>query len=111
MKSMDERIVLLTELTTKDIRGAAVVEHVETPCFCGVESVGQREFFDSGKNGLRPQYKMTVRREMYGGQKQARYKGQIYDIYRTYEAGKEYTELYLGLKEALRNAANGGGQG
>ena len=104
MTSLDDILTLLAESVEVDTLGVQTVTYAETNCFCAVNSVNQREFLEAGKQGLKPQYKMTIRREMYGGEKLCSFKGQIYDVYRTYEVGKDYIELYATLKEGERNA-------
>lgn len=75
---------------------------VDTPTskqvFCQVESVGQREFFEAGRNGLNPQYKFTLFGGDYNNEPLVEYKGNQYSVYRTYLTKSDKMELYVERK-------------
>lgn len=75
---------------------------VDTPTskqvFCQVESVGQREFFEAGRNGLNPQFKFTLFGGDYNNEPLVEYKGNQYSVYRTYLTKSDKMELYVERK-------------
>ena len=66
--------------------------------YCQVESVGQREFFEAGRNGLNPQYKFTLFGGDYNNEPVVEYKGNRYAVYRTYLTKTDKLELYVERK-------------
>lgn len=74
----------------------------ETPTrkqvFCKVDSVTHAEFFDGGKNGLKPEYKVTMFFGDYNGEQSFIYNGNAYGVYRTYRAKTDIIELYAERK-------------
>lgn len=75
---------------------------VDTPTskqvFCQVESVGQREFFEAGRNGLNPEFKFTLFGGDYNNEPLVEYKGNQYSVYRTYLTKSDKMELYVERK-------------
>ena len=75
---------------------------VDTPTskqvFCQVESVGQREFFEAGRNGLNPEFKFTLFGGDYDNEPLVEYKGNQYSVYRTYLTKSDKMELYVERK-------------
>ena len=73
--------------------------------FCKVESATRAEFFDGGKNGLKPEYKVTMFSGDYNGEQSFIYNGNAYGVYRTYRAKTDIIELYAERKGGV-NAKN-----
>lgn len=75
---------------------------IDTPTskqvYCQVESVGQREFFEAGRNGLNPQFKFTMFEGDYNNEPIVEYKGNRYAVYRTYLTKTDKIELYVERK-------------
>lgn len=90
---------LITETPSQDDAGAWSVETEERKVFVQVRSVSQSEWFNGGRNGLNPSYKMDIFTPDYHGEKVIKYNGTNYAIYRTYERDDEQTELYCELKK------------
>lgn len=63
--------------------------------FCNVSSVTANEFFEGGRNGLNPSFRMTLFFGDYDGQTMLEYKGMTYSIYRTYQKNTDEMELYV----------------
>ena len=57
-----------------------------------------QEFFEAGRNGLRPQFRANVFTGDYQGETEAEYQGVAYSIYRTYCPKDDTMELYLERK-------------
>ncbi len=78
---------------------------IETPTskqvYCQVESVGQREFFEAGRNGLNPQFKFTLFGGDYNNESVVEYKGNQYAVYRTYLTKTDKMELYVERKGGI----------
>lgn len=79
-----------------------VIETTYTPrkVYADVTSVSSREWFDGGRNGLNPEYRMTMFFYDYLGEEIVEYNGVQYAIYRTYEKG-DLIELYVQKKQGV----------
>ena len=62
--------------------------------YAQVDSVSQHEYFEGGRQGLRPAYKFTVWAADYTAATRVYYNGAWYVIYRTYERRDGRIELY-----------------
>jgi hypothetical protein len=63
-----------------------------------VQSVTASEFFEGGRNGLKPEYRFTMFRYDYLGEPIVEYNGKRYSVYRTYIARNDTIELYCEQK-------------
>ena len=63
--------------------------------FCAVQSVTRNEFFEGGRNGLNPEYRVTMFYGDYEGETLLEYKGQTYSVYRTFQSKNDVLELYV----------------
>lgn len=90
---------------TADAIGQQVT--VETPrtVFCNVQSVTGTEFFEAGKVGIRPSYRVTIFAPDYEGEEIVVLNGARYGVYRTYIRQDENIELYLEAKTGVKNVA------
>lgn len=88
-------IELLSATKTQNELG--VWEETYTPLlvFAQVDSVSRAEFFDGGRNGLNPEFRMTLFFGDYQGERLLRYNGQTYAVYRTYHGRTDELELYV----------------
>lgn len=97
---MDRSEVITLLSTTKEQNEYGV--WVETPSsrdvFCQVDSVTRAEFFDGGRNGLNPEFRMTMFFGDYGGEQMLIYNGKSYSVYRTYQGRNDTIELYVERK-------------
>lgn len=89
-----EVINLVTEVHTQDENGVFQTEESKRQVFCSVNSVRQNEFFQGGAAGLKPVYRFDVFRYDYNDEEIVEYKGQRYNVYRTYVAKDEIIELH-----------------
>lgn len=97
---MYDEIVLIAEKITRDSLGMNEKTYERTTTLCEVNSITRQEFFEAGRNGLNPQYEMTVFAGNYNGERIIEYKGEQYGVYRTYRTG-DYMELYVERKGGL----------
>lgn len=70
----------------------------ERDVFCSVDSVTRSEFFEGGRNGFNPEYRITMFYADYNGEDEVIYNGQAYGVYRTYHAKTDELELYVERK-------------
>lgn len=101
-------ITLVAVTQTQDEFG--VWRETPTPrdVYCDVDSVTRAEFYDGGRNGLNPEYKMTMFSGDYEGEKTVVYKGQYYGVYRTFKARGDDIELYVERKGGANRGENNG---
>lgn len=90
-----EVITLLAAVHTQDENGIWREKLTGRDVFARVESVTRQEFYEAGRNGLNPDYRMTMFAYDYQGETLIRYKGKTYAVYRTYYAKSDVLELYV----------------
>ena len=98
--------MLLSTTKAQNAYGVWVESPTSRMVFCQVDSVTRAEFFDGGRNGLNPEYRMTMFFGDYNGEKLLSYNGQTYSVYRTYQGKNDTIELYVERK----GGTNGKGQ-
>lgn len=90
-----EVIYLVAETNTQNAYGVLVPQKTERKVYCNVRSVTGNEWLDGGRIGLNPEYRMTMFKYDYEGEKIIKYKNIYYSIYRTYETRNDFIELYV----------------
>lgn len=93
-----ELITLLAATKTQNDYGVWVERLTARDVFCQVDSVSRAEFFDGGRNGLNPEFRMTMFAGDYQGERLLTYKGMTYSVYRTYQGRNDTVELYVERK-------------
>lgn len=69
---------------------------------CHIESVGQREFFSAGQNGINSDLKVVTQSVNYENEEILEYNGQQYGIYRTFRRqDSDEIELYCEWKGGI----------
>lgn len=99
---MDRSIVisLIAETVVEsDLHVPQAVTHTERDVFADVTSVTGSEWFEGGRNGIVPEYRMIVFKFDYQGEQLLRYNGTVYQIYRTYERRTDELELYCAKRK------------
>lgn len=91
-------ITLLGVTRTQDAYGVWRETVTERNVFCNVASVTRSEFFEGGRNGLNPEYRMTMFFGDYDGETSLIYNGKTYSVYRTYQGRNDELELYVERK-------------
>ncbi len=91
-------INLIAVTTARDECGVMRKTETSKQVFCRVDSVTASEFFEGGRNGLNPEYRMTMFRHDYDGEPIVEYNGQRYSVYRTYIGRDDTIELYVERK-------------
>lgn len=96
------RILTLIEVTyIDDSIGQQIAKETPREVYCGVSSVSASEWFEAGRAGLKPEYRVTMFAPDYQGEEIAELDGVRYGIYRTYLGGNETIELYLEKKAGV----------
>lgn len=91
-------IKLIAETKVQDSNGVWRVTETERQVFCQVDSVTRSEFFEAGRNGLNPEFRMTMFFADYEGERIVEYEGNRYSVYRTYYGRNDDLELYVERK-------------
>lgn len=92
---MDDVLFLRGITSQQDENGIDQDTVSEKRIYCRIESIDRREFFEGGRNGIRPGMKFVIFGADYAGEEELTYHGQVYAVYRTYSIpGSDYMELY-----------------
>lgn len=86
---------LISRTHTRDQNGIMQATETEQRVFCNVQSVSAAEWFEGGRSGLNPVYRLTMFEPDYNGQEIVRFNGVRYAVYRTYRAKDNLIELYV----------------
>lgn len=89
---------MLTEHQRQNDVGVWEPYYTKRKVFANVQSVSRAEFFDGGRNGLNPEFQMTMFAGDYHGERVLEYNWQNYAIYRTYQRRNDEVELYVERK-------------
>lgn len=88
-------IYLVKETYTEDSYGVLQPTTTKRTVYANVNSVSASEWFEGGRNGLNPEYRMIMFAPDYQGEEIVEYNGRQYAIYRTYQARTDVLELYV----------------
>lgn len=97
---MDRSDVITLLATTQTQNAFGVWEETTTnrDVFCKVDSVTRQEFFEGGRNGLNPEFRITMFFGDYNGERDVIYKDKPYTVYRTFHGRTDTIELYVERK-------------
>lgn len=101
---MDGVVYLIQKIYKEDAIGQRIPD-VENrlELFAAIESVSRREWAEAGRNGLKPEIKITTAAINYSGEKEIEYNGTRYSVYRTYHLPEsDQIELYLERKAGVQ---------
>lgn len=101
-----EVITLLSTSKTQDAYGVWRETETGHDVFCQVNSVTRAEFFEGGRNGLNPEFRMTMFVGDYNDEKTLVYRGKSYAVYRTYLGRNDTIELYVERKGGTNGKAD-----
>lgn len=96
---------LIAVTKTQDDYGVWRTTETSREVFCQVDSVTRAEFFDGGRNGLNPQFRITMFVADYEDESIVEYNGKRYAIYRTYLNRTDTIELYVERKGGTNGTA------
>lgn len=100
---MDRSNVLtLIDITyTPDALGQLVPTESSRDVYCDVTSVSAREWFEGGRNGIAPMYRVNMFAYDYEDEEIVEFEGTRYGVYRTYRGSDDTIELYLERKAGV----------
>lgn len=93
------KISLITKSYTMNDIGVPVPTESKTDVFAQVYSVSQAEFFNAGKEGLKPAAVYAVRMMEYDGQDEIEVNKERFVIYRTFMRSDGRIELYVNKRK------------
>lgn len=97
---MRSSVIYLVKYTyTQNAYGVLQRTSEKRKVYADVSSVSASEFFEGGRNGLKPEYRFTMFAYDYQGEDVLEYEGVQYSIYRTYHRNYDQVELYCELKK------------
>lgn len=99
-------VTLVAYTQTQDEFGVWRSTRTERQVFCSVDSVTRQEYFEGGRNGLNPEYRITMFFGDYNGEDTILYNGKAYGVYRTYHAKTDVLELYVERKGGVNRGEN-----
>lgn len=91
-------VYLISSTKTQDEFGVWRETLTEREVFCSVDSITRQEFFDAGRNGLNPTFRVVMFFGDYEGETLLRYANKTYSVYRTYQSRTDTIELYCERK-------------
>lgn len=95
LPSLDDECILIAAEISQDDIGNEVFIDVENNVFCAEIATSQSEFYKAAQQDVRMERLLIVSSFDYGGEKQVRYIGDVFDVYRIYHRIDELIELYL----------------
>lgn len=102
---MDDVLVLIgADIQTNDLLEQVEGDGTRAEVFGRVESVTRAEWFEGGRDGMKPALVFITPAVNYSGEPEAELQGVRYRIYRTYrKRDTDEVELYLEAKAGVAN--------
>lgn len=92
---MDDVLYLVRETKEQDANGVWRTSKTLHQVFCQTRSITRQEFYQAGRNGLNPEMQFRIAAVDYSGERSVVYGANRYAVYRTYNDGGDYMELYV----------------
>lgn len=92
-------IYLIRETYEEDEYGVLKPKRKRELVYANVTSVSASEWFEGGRAGLNPEYRMTMFGPDYCGEEELEYNDRRYAIYRIYRSSIDRVELYVQRKK------------
>lgn len=101
---MDEDVIayLIGYTVTLNDYKQEVTTETRSQIFAKKKSVSRTEFYNGGKAGLQPEFRLKTAVIDYNGELEVELDGVRYGIYRTYNASADYIELYCEKKGGVQ---------
>lgn len=93
------KISLISKSYTMNDIGVPIPKESKSDVFAQVYSVSQAEFFNAGKEGLKPAAVYAVRVMEYDGQDEIEVNKQRFVVYRTFTRSDGRIELYVNKRK------------
>lgn len=88
-------IYLIAKAYEQNTAGEWVKQETRKKVYCNVRSATASEWFNGGRQGLNPDYTVTMFRPDYSGETTLELDGVRYQVYRTYETRNDLIELHV----------------
>lgn len=99
---MEGTAYLIRHTYERDPIGQLIPIDEAVEILCHIESVGQREFFSAGQNGINSDLKVVTQAVNYNNESILEYNGMRYGIYRTFRKNdSDEIELYCEMKVGI----------
>lgn len=98
-------IYLVKETYAEDAYGVLKPTAEKRLVFANVTNVSADEWFEGGRAGLNPEFRLRMFGPDYKGEEIVEYNGEQYAVYRTYWARTDILELYVEKRKGV--AKNG----
>lgn len=99
---MEGTAFLINQTYEIDELGQRIPVEIPREIFCHIESVGQREFFSAGQNGINADLKIVTQSVNYNNEQIIEYNKERYGIYRTFRKNEsDEIELYCEWKGGI----------
>lgn len=92
---INEVIKLVKKSYVKDKNGIMQPSETSRTVFCNITSASASEWFEGGRSGLNPAYKITIFSMDYDGEDVILYNNARYAVYRTYRGRDDMLELHV----------------
>ena len=99
---MDVIAYLIGYTVTLNDYNQEIHTETRTQIFAKKESISRSEYYNGGKAGIQPEFRLTTAVIDYSGQLEVELDGVRYGIYRTYNVSQDYIELYCEKKGGLQ---------
>lgn len=87
---MNSVLTLIKQVSGKDEAGDPIITETTREVFCGVRSIGMREFYQANASDFHPEATFILADYLdYDGETACLLDGQRYNILRTYRTGQE----------------------
>lgn len=101
-------IYLIDKSYAQNEDGVMIATETKRKVFANVGSVSASEWFEGGRNGLNPQFRMTMFAYDYHKEQVIEFNGTRYTVYRTYFGRNDTIELYVELRKGNADAVGEG---
>lgn len=99
---MEGTAYLISHTYEIDEIGQRIPVEIAREILCHIESIGQREFFSAGQNGINSDLKIVTQAVNYQNETQIEFNGTDYGIYRTFRReNSDEIELYCEWKGGI----------
>lgn len=104
---MEGTAFLIKETYEEDSINQQIPVEESIEILCHIESIGQREFFAAGQNGINSDLKIVTQAVNYNNETIIEYNGMRYGIYRTFRRkDSDEIELYCEWQGGISGSKN-----
>lgn len=97
-------IYLVTTVYSQNEYGVMIPNETEKLVYADITSVTGAEWFEGGRNGINPEFRMRMFAPDYSGEEVLKYNDIYYTVYRTYKVRNDIIELYVEKRKGNEHA-------